>query len=920
MVSILNGYIKRFLKDDDFRATLRHNCFSSLNFIELEEGHDSEIKVIMSLEQAVEIVEQAAEESASAKDLKKASLQLSVITGLSLNDMKEGFTCGIPNCKLSACAHLYLSVVYKIQKKERVSAKHLLQVFCDSPSQARTTLLPELWDCLFFPHLSHVKVWYSQKADILADTLSRTRKLKLLEKLYNEILDSGTYQFAMYYKDWLTEGLEVPSIPSIEIPSLSVGEIQSGSSLGHSSDLVSPIDPFSPQPMVSKKLYDAVFGCLSKPGVPEDEDSKEDEKLEWGQISDGSAVIRQTITCLSEIIKNIAQDIEEDCTKSAPVVAFPENGISRTTEEKWRFHICGVPPERSFRDDNGYPISLRRTTLNSNMPKALSQAKENELTLKRLAKSVLAMQITESSSDPSVSTVSLSSEGSVSNSLQSKTSSSSEELNGLNEYFDEEPFFSSIPLDFICPLTGKLFEEPVTLETGQTFDRVAIKAWFEQGNRTCPVTGNTLECVAVPLSNFVLKRLIDNWKSEHCRHLLAFASQTVETSEEHRFKQGDEAAVFIIENLLCAFSGEEKKTTAKRLISIGGVQYLLRRFELGKMEEKTRVVTLLLSCIEADSDCRYQIAKNINRKCLLRLLESNQVRPRTNAVLLLTELICLERRKDVYSFLSGLQNESVVNLVNALLLFLRSSQPQLKALVAVLLLHFDLLVEHNKYSIYREEAVDAITVALDASLTDENIRKNCCRALLILEGHFSSSSKLLTGTSILKQAVFCDSVEMKSLDDEEEGLRVEDSVLLAGEKERNQERLRNLLEYLVGDEKRSFLETICRCLHSRNLDLVSVCLTTVAWLSSALSLLHDAGSHFITMSSLISPLKYILENDENVEHKMLASLSLLNFSNLPECRVLLLTILEDLAGPLERLAEVTWTAKKLHTLMIGREL
>jgi len=39
----------------------------------------------------------------------------------------------------------------------------------------------------------------------------------------------------------------------------------------------------------------------------------------------------------------------------------------------------------------------------------------------------------------------------------------------------------------------EIFEEPVTLETGQTFQRKAIiKAWFEKGNRTCPVTGNDL--------------------------------------------------------------------------------------------------------------------------------------------------------------------------------------------------------------------------------------------------------------------------------------------------------------------------------------------------------------------------------------------------------------------------------------------
>lgn len=165
-VSILNVYVKRFLKNKDFRTTLYQNCFLSLNFGERRDK-DADNKVISNLEEAIQVVDRAAEGSASPKELKKASVQLSVITGLSSDDLRDGFTSGVPNYKLPACAHLYLSVMFKLQKKDRISAKHLLQVFCDSPSQARVTLLPELWDYLFSPHLSHLKDWYHQKPRLL---------------------------------------------------------------------------------------------------------------------------------------------------------------------------------------------------------------------------------------------------------------------------------------------------------------------------------------------------------------------------------------------------------------------------------------------------------------------------------------------------------------------------------------------------------------------------------------------------------------------------------------------------------------------------------------------------------------------------------------------------------------------------------
>lgn len=311
MVSILSGYIKRFLRDKEFRSTLRDNCFSSLDFVQVEDGNN-ESKIIAKLEEAIEVIEKAVEEATSTEALKKAVLQLSVIVGLNSSDLKDGFTSGVPNYKLSACAHLYLSVVYKLQRKDRVAAKHLLQVFCDSPNQARTKLLPELWDYLFSPHLSHLKVWYNQEENALADSPGRLRKLKTLENVYDEIVDSGTYQFAVYYKVWLTEGDETTPVPSIHVPTISIREIQKGSSShSHSSEQSgSSADPFSPQPMmVSKKFYNAAFRHSSQPGS---EDGRDKENYaSCRRSSDVPGVVKET-----------DRDVEEDLTKNAPEDEF----------------------------------------------------------------------------------------------------------------------------------------------------------------------------------------------------------------------------------------------------------------------------------------------------------------------------------------------------------------------------------------------------------------------------------------------------------------------------------------------------------------------------------------------------------------------------------------------------------------------
>lgn len=71
------------------------------------------------------------------------------------------------------------------------------------------------------------------------------------------------------------------------------------------------------------------------------------------------------------------------------------------------------------------------------------------------------------------------------------------------------------PKDFVCPITGQIFYDPVTLETGQTYERKAIQEWIDRGNTTCPITRQPLAAIELPKTNYVLKRLITSWKELH---------------------------------------------------------------------------------------------------------------------------------------------------------------------------------------------------------------------------------------------------------------------------------------------------------------------------------------------------------------------------------------------------------------------
>ncbi|CAJ2664385.1 unnamed protein product [Trifolium pratense] len=66
------------------------------------------------------------------------------------------------------------------------------------------------------------------------------------------------------------------------------------------------------------------------------------------------------------------------------------------------------------------------------------------------------------------------------------------------------------PEDFRCPISLELMTEPVTVSTGQTYDRASIQKWLKSGNTTCPKTGENLKNTEL-VPNTTLKKLIQQF-------------------------------------------------------------------------------------------------------------------------------------------------------------------------------------------------------------------------------------------------------------------------------------------------------------------------------------------------------------------------------------------------------------------------
>jgi hypothetical protein len=91
-----------------------------------------------------------------------------------------------------------------------------------------------------------------------------------------------------------------------------------------------------------------------------------------------------------------------------------------------------------------------------------------------------------------------------------------------------------------------------------------------------------------------------------------------------------------------------------------------------------------------------------------------------------------------------------------------------------------------------------------------------------------------------------------------------------------------------GGVRRPFLEALSRCLGSPDADLVGACLATAAWLSRSLAASLDdaddaAGTEasLAAFSALVPRLKQCLAPARPARHRVLAAVSLYNFSKIP---------------------------------------
>ncbi|KAL0442349.1 UNVERIFIED_CONTAM: hypothetical protein Slati_1957600 [Sesamum latifolium] len=877
MISILSGYVGQYLSDENFRQIIREKCRSCF---EERKKKQSDNEIFAHLELGIQSIERLVESRDIKKEMDLESLQksikiLKIVASLDSNKSL------INDSYLSACAHLYLSIVYKIAKNDEIAASHLLQVFNVSPFLARTHLLPELWEHFFLPHLLHLKVWFNKELDVLATWgyADKDKKIKALNEQYNCQMDTGTANFALYYKDWLKFGGQAPPTPSVPLPR----KPTYARSRRKSSDSNTSFHSTS-----NKSLYQAVFGPIVKGGSMDLDNGNEDSKNVW-ELEVGEKVRRaeEDIKHCSHVEKKAVAHRRSSSLSCRIEKAdlWPDNQKS----DYFRFLACRTESTKCLVQGNYM----------SNNETVKHDANIHVFELNGTTRAISTICSSESLRDceMAIRTVSeawLNSHGDkvIENSLSQVSV-----IQGIMEvlYVSNDDEILELAISILAELATKSdMNKRCILNSDPQLD-VSIRL----------LRSSSLFLKAAALLYLVkpkAKQMISlEWVPLVLR-VLEFGDQ-VQTLFSVRCIPY-EAAYYFLDQLLMGFDEDKNLENARQIISVGGLSLLVRRMGEGNSSEKSRAASVLHYCIQADGSCRHYLAKNLKKETVVSLLVLER-QSNSHALALLTELLRLSWRNGRIESLTGLiKGWDCLNTMHILLFNLQRARPKQQPIIAVILLQLDLMGDPLEHSVYREEAVDAIVKALDCRVLDEKVQEQSARALSILGGHFSYSGEPEVETWLLRKAAVSENTGNTLYTH----MNKEDKTMEIWQR-------KTALALLTSGNRRLIAALSNAMAHSIPC-LARASLATVCWISSALDPLGDKDLCSAACSILAPQLIECLKDKTTAEEKILASFSLHNLGKGTDYFSWLSRLeREEVLGCLHKISRVTWTAKELISVV-----
>ncbi|KAM7518165.1 hypothetical protein LguiB_017127 [Lonicera macranthoides] len=539
LTTTIGSFIQDRLIDEEQRNQQKDQCAERLAAEDESTDKDKEVRysdqaVLANLDWGMDALDEAISTSNMETKLARldhAEKMLQVCA--MLNSSQK--TAGVPNFYLSAWAHLNLAYLWKLRNNVHNAVLHVLEMFIVDPFFSRIDFAPELWKTLFLQHMSSIVGWYSEERHkIVMDVMPM---LPIAEGPATPL-----HEVSRSIPDYVKFGPILPQSAGFS-PVLKHKE---------NTRVVSRLNVASAS---SENLEDSSTWHLAtwdpKGGILEED---EDESYYGSDVFVESKYgAHEEVPCSSTRMNKDAHNGSNihaakvknrrglpqvfspmDSPKTSPKTSSPKLDMYGKKESTSMLRLLScravgavdstiptyLPAASPFRDHDSSTSSADSDGEMTEQPKSVRSTAGH--TRSNSPKSV-RRTAGHTRSNSQVSEKSFrkgNDEGMQSNSQVSEKSFH----NGNDE---GSPSFVSLsssekltphsrpPKDFVCPITGQIFGDPVTLETGQTYERKAIQEWMKRGNTNCPITRQPLSANGLPSTNYVLKRLITSWKEQH---------------------------------------------------------------------------------------------------------------------------------------------------------------------------------------------------------------------------------------------------------------------------------------------------------------------------------------------------------------------------------------------------------------------
>ncbi|XP_047958972.1 putative E3 ubiquitin-protein ligase LIN-1 [Salvia hispanica] len=545
LISSVGSFIQDRLIDREQRLRHKEQCAERLAAENASPHNDTEVRysdqaVLANLDWGIDALEEAistsnTETKMARLDYAEKMLQVCAL----LNSTQK--TAGVPNSYLSAWAHLNLSYLFKLRNEGHSAVLHVLEMFVVDPFFSRIDFAPELWKSIFLPHMNSILGWYTEERkrivmDVIPDAsdLSFTvdfdhcfdeslllsvrpeqaERIQELEQLYGQSLDENTRLYAKHYKECMnydaaTSRRVIPMLPIAEPPVTPLRDFSSRSIPDYVK--FGPILPksagFATTSLPIRTMAVSTLGNAEESATWDVVDENPEECEDSGEDSDG---------CLGAM--------ESSKEKDDDIVSVLSSRSNRSSsKEVERQSLRGTSRRQSPHNSSPAGSPCSRT---SSPKSARSTGTMQTSMLRLLSTRAMDSNISPSDTDEETTEQFKSPRRSTHHVPYALPKSSLNQGEDCSLSYISSPLTpkSRPPKDFVCPITGQIFNDPVTLETGQTYERKAIQEWMSRGNTTCPITRQPLSAASLPKTNYVLKRLITSWKDQHPELAREFSS------------------------------------------------------------------------------------------------------------------------------------------------------------------------------------------------------------------------------------------------------------------------------------------------------------------------------------------------------------------------------------------------------------